>query len=97
MELTSPTDWAKDVVFAVQEWTYLAARSIGNVFRQPRYVADTLQQADLIGVGSLPIVVLTGFFTGGVLALNAARTLEQYGSLSLTGQLVSISMVRELG
>ena len=97
MELISPTDWTKNLVLAIQEWTYLAARSIGNVFRQPRYVADTLQQADLIGVGSLPIVVLTGFFTGGVLALNAARTLEQYGSLSLTGQLVSISMVRELG
>src|SRR5690348_2170309 len=97
MELISPTEWAKDLVLAIQEWTYLAARSIGNIFRHPRYVSDTLQQADLIGVGSLPIVVLTGFFTGGVLALNAARTLEQYGSLSLTGQLVSISMVRELG
>jgi len=97
MELISPTEWAKDLVLAIQEWTYLAARSIGNIFRHPRYVSDTLQQADLIGVGSLPIVVLTGFFTGGVLALNAARTLEQYGSLSLTGQLVSVSMVRELG
>ncbi|HLK33195.1 MAG TPA: ABC transporter permease [Terriglobales bacterium] len=97
MELISPTEYAKDTILAIQEWTYLAARSIANLFRHPRYIADTLYQADSIGVGSLPIVILTGFFTGGVLALNAARTLEQYGSLTLTGQLVSISMVRELG
>jgi len=61
------------------------------------YLADIIQQADLIGVGSLPIVVLTGTFTGMVLALNTSATLEQFGSLSLTGQLVSVSMVRELG
>ena len=48
-------------------------------------------------MGSLPIVVLTGFFTGAVLALQTSSTLQQFGSLSLTGQLVSLSMVRELG
>ncbi len=54
-------------------------------------------QADAIGVGSLPIVVLTGFFTGAVLALQASNTLERFGSITLVGQLVSTSMVRELG
>ena len=38
-----------------------------------------------------------GFFTGAVLALQTSNTLEQFGSLSLTGHLVSFSMVRELG
>src|SRR5258708_6322220 len=56
-----------------------------------------MQQADLIGFGSLPIVVFTGFFTGIVLALNYSPTLERFGSLSITGQLVSLSMVKELG
>jgi phospholipid/cholesterol/gamma-HCH transport system permease protein len=65
--------------------------------RYPRYGADMIQQADLIGFGSLPIVVLTGFFTGAVLALNSANTLQRFGSLSLIGQLVSVGMVRELG
>jgi phospholipid/cholesterol/gamma-HCH transport system permease protein len=81
----------------VQEYSLLAGRSLSNVFAKPRYFADTLLQADSIGVGSLPIVVLTGFFTGAVLALQTSNTLEQFGSLSLTGQLVSLSMVRELG
>jgi len=39
--------------------------SLTNLFKQPRYIADTLQQADVIGVGSLPIVILTGFSWGG--------------------------------
>ena len=97
MELISPADFAKDKVLAVQEYTYLSLRAIANLFRKPLYMADIIQQADFIGVGSLPIVVLTGMFTGIVLALNTSKTLEQFGSLSLTGTLVSYSMVRELG
>jgi phospholipid/cholesterol/gamma-HCH transport system permease protein len=97
MELISPAEVAKDKVLAIQDYSLLAGRSVTNLFRHPRYVADMLLQADLIGVGSLPIVVLTGFFTGAVLALQASNTLQRFGSLSLTGQLVSLSMVRELG
>ncbi len=97
MELMSPSDFAKGAVLAVQEYSQLAARSMANIFRQPRYLADWMQQADTIGVGSLPIVVLTGFFTGAVLALQTSATLSRFGSLSLTGQVVALSMVRELG
>ncbi len=97
MELLSPTEFAKGAVLAVQEYSTLAVRSIANIFRQPRYTADWMQQADIIGVGSLPIVILTGYFTGAVLALQTSATLSRVGSLSLTGQVVSLSMVRELG
>ncbi|HYF37978.1 MAG TPA: ABC transporter permease [Prosthecobacter sp.] len=97
MELTTPADIVKGSLLAVQEYSLLAVRSLTNVFRHPRYVADTLIQADLIGVGSLPIVVLTGYFTGAVLALQSSDTLQRFGSLSLIGQLVALSMVRELG
>jgi phospholipid/cholesterol/gamma-HCH transport system permease protein len=97
MELVSPVEIIKGNVLAIQEYSILAGQSLKNIFKQPRYVADILQQADLIGVGSLPIVVLTGFFTGAVLALQSSATLVKFGSLSLTGQLVSLSMVRELG
>jgi phospholipid/cholesterol/gamma-HCH transport system permease protein len=97
MELISPTDLAKEKVQAVQDYTLLSARSIGNLFRKPLYFADMVQQADLIGVGSLPIVVLIGFFTGAVLAVQTANTLQRFGSITLIGQLVSLSMVRELG
>jgi len=97
MPVFSPVEIAKTQVVTVQDYALLAWRSISNLFGHPRYFADTVLQADMIGVGSLPIVVLTGFFTGAVLALQTSNTLEQFGSLSLTGQLVSFSMVRELG
>jgi len=97
IELVSPSEFAKQKIKSIQEYSLLAARSIGNLFKRPLYVADMIQQADMIGVGSLPIVLLTGFFTGAVLALNTAASLGRFGALSLIGQLVSISMVRELG
>ncbi|MGA9977312.1 MAG: ABC transporter permease, partial [Candidatus Sulfotelmatobacter sp.] len=97
MELTSPTEVAKQKVQAVQDYTLLAVQSIANIFRKPRYFGDIIQQADLIGVGSLPIVILSGFFTGAVLAVQSANTLQRFGSITLIGQLVSLSMVRELG
>jgi phospholipid/cholesterol/gamma-HCH transport system permease protein len=97
LELISPLDVAKDVVRAVQEYTLLAAQSLANFFRKPLYAGDMLQQADLIGFGSLPIVVLTGLSVGAILALNTASTLQKFGGITLIGQLVSFGMVTELG
>jgi phospholipid/cholesterol/gamma-HCH transport system permease protein len=97
MELISPTDLAKEKVLTVQEYVVFCLHAVANLFRKPVYFVDMVRQADTIGVGSLPIVVLTGFFTGAVLALQSANTLEGFGSITLVGQLVSTSMVRELG
>ena len=97
MVLNSPSEFAKQKVLSVQEYTLLSIQSLTNLFRKPLYIADMLQQADLIGVGSLPIVVLIGFFTGAVLAVQTANTLQRFGSITLIGQLVALSMVRELG
>ena len=95
MELKSPSEFVKEQVLAVQEYSMLAGRSVANLFRPPVYSGDIIQQADLIGVGSLPIVALSGLFTGVVLALNSANTLQRFGSLSLIAQLVSVGMVTE--
>src|SRR6201995_2129051 len=89
--------FARKSVRSVQDYAILSGRAISNLFRQPRYTSDIFTQADIIGVGSLPIVVLTGFFTGAVLALQSSAALSKFGMLSLTGQLVAQSMVRELG
>jgi phospholipid/cholesterol/gamma-HCH transport system permease protein len=97
MKLVSPGAFAKNVVTSVQEYSLLSGRAIGNIFSNPRYIADTFTQMDSIGVGSLPIVVLTGFFTGCVLALQAAVSLKEFGAINMTGKLVALSMVKELG
>ena len=84
-------------VLAVQEYVLLSARSLANVFSPPVYVTDTLIQMDVIGVGSLPIVMLTGFFIGAVMVLQTAAQFQRFGETSLTGDVVAIALVRELG
>jgi phospholipid/cholesterol/gamma-HCH transport system permease protein len=97
MPLRSPVEFAKESVLAVQEYSLLTWNSLVNLFRTPFYGRDVVRQADLIGVGSVPIVVLTGFFTGAVLALQTSASLAQFGAISLTGRLVALSMIKELG
>ena len=84
-------------VLTVQEFYLLAGRALRNIFRKPHYADDVFLQMDNIGVGSLPIVVLTGFFSGAVMSLQLARALAQWGQKGRVGTAVSITLVRELG
>jgi phospholipid/cholesterol/gamma-HCH transport system permease protein len=88
---------AKEKVLAVQQYFQLAWKSIRFVFARPFYGSDLVQQMDVIGVQSLGIVVLTGLFTGMVLALQSSVQMKQFGATQYIGQLVSASMIRELG
>src|SRR6202789_917893 len=97
MPFVSPEIFAKQRIAAIQDYSVLSWHAVVNLFSRPRYWADVYTQMDSIGVGSMPIVVLTGFFTGCVLALQSATSLQEFGSVSLTGNLVALSMVRELG
>ena len=97
MELATLNRAAKRGVSAVQQYALISGRALGNLVRRPFYGADIITQADIIGVGSIPIVILTGVFTGGVLALQSHSTLAQFGAAAVTGQLVSFSMIKELG
>src|ERR1700735_4443461 len=97
MPFVSPESFAKQTIASIEEDSLLAGRAFATFFSRPRYMADIYTQMDSIGVGSMPIVVLTGFFTGCVLALQSATSLQEFGSVSLTGNLVALSMVKELG
>ena len=90
-------DLAKTNILKVQNYSKLAYHSITNLARGPRYVQDTLQQMDDIGVGSLPIVLLSGFFIGAVMVLQTGAQFIRFGQASLTGDIVSLALVRELG
>jgi phospholipid/cholesterol/gamma-HCH transport system permease protein len=90
-------DFLKEPVLAVQDFFVLTGQALRNIVRRPHYVDDVFLQMDYIGVGSLLIVVLTGFFAGVVMALQMSRALSTYGQISKTGTLVSITLVRELG
>jgi len=81
----------------IQDYSLLSFRALLNLLLPPRYYADTLVQMDIIGVGSLPIVMLTGFFIGAVLVLQTSSQFERFGQTALVGDVVAISLVRELG
>ena len=85
------------VALGVLDYFTLMARGTRFVFARPFYWADAVTQMDRIGVGSLPIVILTGLFTGMVLALQSSVELSKFGADVYIGNLVGASMVRELG
>lgn len=90
-------DAVKRVAFDVQEYFTLLVRVSRTALTRPRYVRDFVQQMDTIGVQSLFIVILTGLFTGMVLALQSAVEMRQFGATIYIGRLVGASAVRELG
>jgi phospholipid/cholesterol/gamma-HCH transport system permease protein len=85
------------ILVELQESTLLVWRALRHPFRRPRYWRETVAQMDSIGFGTLPIVLLAGFFIGAVLALQTAGTLRSFGAQNYTGRLVATSLLRELG
>ncbi len=90
-------DSFKKFIFELQEITNLIISAFLGVFKKPHYLVDLIRQMDIIGVGSLPIVLLTGFFTGGVLILQTYPTFQYYSIQSTVGRTVATSLIRELG
>ena len=66
----------------------MSAFCVANLFTRPRYGKDTIQQMDDIGVGSQPIVLLSGFFIGAVLVMETGSPFARFGEASMTGDVV---------
>ena len=89
--------WTKSALHEVQEYVLMVGKVARASVTRPFYFRDIVEQFETIGVGSLTVVLLTGMFTGMVLALQSGFTLDQFGARSMVGRLVSASMVKELG
>lgn len=89
--------WAKRAALEAQEYVLLCVSSLRGVFSRPIYRHDIVEQFDVIGIGSLTVVLLAGFFTGAALASQSGMTLDQFGARPVVGRLVSASIVKELG
>ena len=87
----------KRTILHIQEFTMLSYRGFVNLLSPPRYWQDTFDMMDVMGVGSLTIVCLTGLFTGMVLTVQSSATLDAFGARPYVGRMVSLSMIRELG
>jgi phospholipid/cholesterol/gamma-HCH transport system permease protein len=91
------TDAFKGFLSEIQDYSRLSMRALANVASGPRYFQDLLDQMDDIGVGSLPIVLVSGFFIGAVMVLQTGSQFVRFGQTALTGDIVSLALVRELG
>jgi len=91
------SDWAKHGLLEMQEYVRMLGGVVRGLTSRPIYWREIVVQLDAIGIGSLVVVLLTGAFTGMVLALQSGLTLDQFGARSIVGRLVSAGMVKELG
>lgn len=91
------TDGLKAVVANVQDYALLAGQTLRTILTPPYYAQDILAQMDNIGAGSLPIILLCGFFIGAVMVLQTGSQFTRFGQSSLTGDVVALALVRELG
>lgn len=87
LEMSQTTGEMLKLFFATVYFFKEAPRNLPSIFRQ------FLE----IGVNTLPIVMLMALFIGMVLALQTGSALVLYGSQSVIGSIVGLSMVKELG
>src|ERR1700756_2933258 len=83
--------------FIFQDYSLLVIRSFRNIFTSRRYFADLIEQMDVIGVGSLRIVIVALLCVGGVVVLNAASQFRRFGETALTADAGSLALLRVLG
>jgi phospholipid/cholesterol/gamma-HCH transport system permease protein len=65
--------------------------------RPPLKARHILKQMEFVGVKSIFVVVLTGTFTGMVMALQGYHGFRMFAAESLVGSTVALGMTRELG
>jgi phospholipid/cholesterol/gamma-HCH transport system permease protein len=74
----------------------MLGKSVAALFRPPFRLRLFLEQMDFVGVGSIPIIVLVGFFSGAVAAQQAINALEIFNQERFVGATVGLSLAQEL-
>ncbi len=89
--------WAERTVATTGEIALMLFQAMAWMLVPPLKLRNTFRQMEFVGVQSIFVVVLTGAFTGAVLALQSYNALKRFGAESLVGPTVALSMARELG
>jgi len=87
----------KRFIFEVDQLSRFSVRMILSLFGRPIYLAETMEQMYLIGIGSLFLITLTGIFAGQGMALQFSMELADFGSKNYLGRIMVLAIVRELG
>lgn len=81
----------------VGEATLILWDALKRLFHRPFEVGETINQMAFIGVASVPIVALTGFFSGAVMSLYLSSFLSRFGATEFVGATVALTLTREIG
>ena len=90
----------KSVIAFIQELGSIAIfllHSFILIFSFPPKIRKILDQIHFIGVKSIPVICLTGIFTGMVLGLQGYYALADIGSEGALGAAVAVTLIKELG
>jgi len=89
--------WLLNWVQEAGSMTLFLLQGLALAFTPPLRPRRLLEEINFIGVKSTLIILLTGAFTGMVLALQGYYTLRKYGSEGALGSAVALSLIREMG
>ena len=73
------------------------ARTFVGFAKRPFYIGLIAKQLIIIGYYSLPVVAMTAFFSGAVLALQSYTGFSRFSAESSIATVVVLSITRELG
>ena len=89
--------WVLRIVAESGRVMIFSAKIFSWVFRPPLDVRNLLKQIEEVGIKSIPVVLITGAFTGMVLALQSYTGFKRFNAEAFVGTVVALSMTRELG
>jgi len=90
----------RSVLYSVEEMgriVLLFISVLGWMFRPPLRLRLIFKQMEFVGVRSIFVVVLTGMFTGMVMALQGYHGFRMFSAEGMVGATVALGMTRELG
>ena len=89
--------WTADQLYFVGGIGYLARDCFRELKKKPFYGNLLIDQIYLVGVKSLPLVLITAASTGMVMSLQYGLGLEKFGGKPYVPRLVASTILREMG
>ena len=93
----SINNWLKLQVLEAQEFVIFMANTTRGLYKKPRYWHDFFDHMDIMGVGSIPIVLIAGGCIGALITLETLSELRTFGANVLLGKLTGLSIIRGSG
>jgi phospholipid/cholesterol/gamma-HCH transport system permease protein len=89
--------FALSLVVSLGRFGAFLGHAVGLLLTPPFKTRQVLARIHFVGYSSLPIVLLTGTFTGMVLGLQIFVVLSRFGAEAFLGPAVALALIRELG